>query len=160
MKELIFMRHGKSSWEYPVDDRDRPLSVRGIQDAQKVALKFAGNSVPEAVYSSPANRALHTCTLAMKVLNLNFETVKIYPELYDFEGARVMHFVKQLNNNLNRVMLFGHNNAFTSLVNTLANREIGHVPTAGLVHLEFAASDWQNLGRGQIKQLIFPKNLD
>ncbi|MFM1878497.1 MAG: hypothetical protein RLZZ241_1363 [Bacteroidota bacterium] len=160
MKELIFMRHGKSSWEYPVEDRDRPLGVRGIHDAKKVARKYDVKAFPEAIYSSPANRALHTCTLFVKTLNLDFKDLKIIPELYDFEGERVMYFIKHLNQDLNRVMLFGHNHAFTALVNALSGNEIGHVPTAGLVHLEFEAMDWKHLAMGNVKQLLFPKNID
>ena len=30
------MRHGKSSWELNVSDKDRPLNQRGIDDAQKM----------------------------------------------------------------------------------------------------------------------------
>ena len=30
MKELILLRHAKSSWDYNVEDRNRPLSEKGI----------------------------------------------------------------------------------------------------------------------------------
>ena len=40
MKELILIRHGKSSWDYPVSDKDRPLQERGINDAHLVSNTF------------------------------------------------------------------------------------------------------------------------
>lgn len=40
MKEIIFVRHGKSSWEFDVIDRDRPLAARGVKDAKLVAEQF------------------------------------------------------------------------------------------------------------------------
>ena len=39
MKNLIIIRHAKSSWEAPLKDIDRPLSQKGIIDAHLVAKK-------------------------------------------------------------------------------------------------------------------------
>ncbi len=39
MKQLLLLRHAKSSWEYSVEDYDRPLSEKGINDIDKVSLK-------------------------------------------------------------------------------------------------------------------------
>ena len=34
MKKLILIRHAKSSWEFNTSDLKRPLSERGINDAE------------------------------------------------------------------------------------------------------------------------------
>ena len=39
MKKLLLLRHAKSSWQYHVEDYDRPLSEKGIKDINKVSLK-------------------------------------------------------------------------------------------------------------------------
>ena len=31
MKKLILIRHGKSSWEMPLEDHERPLTNKGIK---------------------------------------------------------------------------------------------------------------------------------
>ena len=36
MKTLVLLRHAKSSWDYPVDDIDRPLSFNGIRRIKKM----------------------------------------------------------------------------------------------------------------------------
>ena len=41
MKTWIMMRHGKSSWELNVSDKDRPLNQRGIDDAHKMGVFLA-----------------------------------------------------------------------------------------------------------------------
>ena len=69
MKKLTLIRHGKSSWNYDVSDRDRPLLERGINDAYLVASALK-EPVVDAVFSSPANRALHTCNIFLRVLNI------------------------------------------------------------------------------------------
>ena len=33
-RTLVLVRHAKSSWDYDVDDHERPLSARGRRDAE------------------------------------------------------------------------------------------------------------------------------
>ena len=51
MKKLILVRHGKSSWEYSVSDRDRPLSERGINDALLVSGKVLSQNIETASFN-------------------------------------------------------------------------------------------------------------
>ncbi|WP_316931456.1 SixA phosphatase family protein [Psychroserpens sp. Hel_I_66] len=97
MKTLILVRHAKSSWEYDVSDKKRPLKKRGKSDAKLVSKRFQQKSItPDFVFSSPANRALTTCRIFSKVLNLNENTLKIEEELYDFGGESVINFIKTI----------------------------------------------------------------
>jgi len=160
MKKLILVRHGKSSWEYSVSDRDRPLAERGINDALLVSGKILSQSPQiDAVFSSPANRALHTCTIFLRQLNFPFDKFKLSNALYDFSGDDVLRFVRNLNNDLNTVMIFGHNHAYTHIANTLGNTYLDNVPTSGLVQLEFDTKDWSEISKGTTTQTIFPKQL-
>ncbi|MEO9893782.1 histidine phosphatase family protein [Aurantibacter sp.] len=160
MKKLILVRHGKSSWAYSVSDRDRPLSERGINDAILVSDKVAENAIEiDAIFSSPANRALHTCTIFLRQLYLPLSKLEIRNELYDFSGNEVLNVVKNLNDNLNSVMIFGHNHAFTHIANSLGNNYIDNVPTSGLVDLNFEVESWSEITKGTTQRLIFPKQL-
>jgi len=160
MKKLILVRHGKSSWEYAVSDRDRPLAERGINDALLVSGKVLSQGIEiEAMFSSPANRALHTATIFVRQLNFHFENLKIENELYDFSGDEVLRFIRNLKNELDLVMIFGHNHAFTHIANSLGNTYIENVPTSGLVELEFDVDDWSKVTKGATAQTIFPKKL-
>lgn len=160
MKTLILVRHGKSSWEYSVSDKDRPLLERGINDGLLIGSTFNGQNIKiDAIYSSPANRALHTCMIFLRQLRFPFDKFQVSEQLYDFSGDDVLHFAKELDNRFETVMIFGHNHAFTHLANSLGNTYIENVPTSGLVHLEFDVSDWKSLSKGTTKQTIFPKQL-
>ncbi|PCJ93244.1 MAG: histidine phosphatase family protein [Flavobacteriaceae bacterium] len=160
MKHLILIRHGKSSWDYNVDDKDRPLKERGIVDAHLVASKFSSQNIEiNAVFSSPAIRALHTCSIFLRELDIPFATLEVHEALYDFSGDGIVPFVKNLPNNLNKVLLFGHNNAFTNVVNTWGNQYIENVVTSGLVHLSFNVDAWQDVSKGNTEQTMFPKQL-
>lgn len=160
MKKLILVRHGKSSWEYSVSDRDRPLSERGIRDALLVSGKALSQNIRiDAVFSSPANRALHTSTIFLRQLEFPLSKFHLANELYDFSGDDVLRFVQNLDNNLDTVMIFGHNHAFTHIANSLGNTYIDNVPTSGLVDLEFDIEDWSKISKGATTQTIFPKQL-
>ena len=43
MKEIILLRHAKSSWEYDVEDRNRPLSQKGIDRITKTSKNSGGS---------------------------------------------------------------------------------------------------------------------
>lgn len=160
MKTVILVRHGKSSWEYNVSDRDRPLMERGIKDVNKVAKAFQSELTPiDAAYSSPANRAMHTAMIFLRSLNFPFTNFELSNELYDFSGEDVHRFILGLNNDKNTVIIFGHNEAFTHIANSLGNMYIDNVPTSGLVQLKFDTNDWSAVTKGITVRTLFPKQL-
>jgi len=160
MKTLVLIRHGKSSWKYPVKDIDRPLKSRGISDAKLVANEFLkANFVPDLVVSSPAKRALDICRIFVKKMGISDELIKINPTIYDFEGGQTADFIKSLDNSCQNVMLFGHNYAFTSLVNQFGNRYIDNLPTSGLVKINFDVDMWKDVKKGITELIILPKDL-
>lgn len=160
MKTVILVRHGKSSWDYEVSDKDRPLKERGINDAHAVSKKFrAENRTIDFAYSSPANRALHTSMVFMRNLEFNFDNFQVSEALYDFSGQSVQDFVENLDSKINTVMIFGHNYAFTSLANTWGDQYIENLPTSGLVQIKFDVTEWDEISKGTTEQVIFPKHL-
>ena len=160
MKTLIIVRHGKSSWEYSVSDKDRPLLQRGIFDAISVADVLNEQELSiDAIFSSPANRALHTAMIFLRQLYYPLDKFKVVNELYDFTGDTVLQFIKQLKDSLDTVVIFGHNHAFTHIANSLGNSYIDNVPTSGLVQLNFDVDSWASIEKGITKQTIFPKQL-
>ncbi len=77
MKQLIIMRHGKSSWaEAGLSDFDRPLKSRGISDAGNVARELVKRKIfPDMIISSPAKRAKSTALVVAKGLEYPVENV-------------------------------------------------------------------------------------
>ena len=160
MKELLLVRHGKSSWDYEVSDKDRPLKQRGIRDAHRVSRAIKDSLAPiDAVFSSPANRALHTCIIFLRELDIPFDKLRVTNALYDFSGESVMNFVQGFPPEYERVMIFGHNFAFTNVANQWGSERIDNVPTSGLVHLRTDDADWVKMENAQTLQTLFPKEL-
>jgi phosphohistidine phosphatase len=48
------------------------------------------------------------------------------------------------------VMLFGHNPGFTDLANHFLKVKTDNVPTSGCVRLEFNASSWADISKGNL----------
>lgn len=141
-------------------DKDRPLKERGVMDGHLVADAFKNlNLEVDAVYSSPANRALHTCMIFLRKMDFGFSSFEVTNQLYDFSGEGVFQFVQGLDNGLHTVMIFGHNYAFTNMVNQCGNSPIDNVPTSGLVQLNFNVDEWSSVSKGITKQILFPKQL-
>jgi phosphohistidine phosphatase len=160
MKTLVLIRHGKSSWEHQVSDIDRPLRSRGMSDAMLVSKAFLkADFKPDIVVTSPAKRAIDICKIFMKEMEISDEILQINPTIYDFEGGQTADFIKTLDNSCQKVMLFGHNNAFTSLANSLGNINIENLPTSGLVMIRFDINSWKDVDIGTTELIIFPKNL-
>jgi phosphohistidine phosphatase len=160
MKNLLLMRHGKSSWELNVNDEDRALLQRGISDAKLVGIAMSEMGLEiDYAFSSPANRALHTAMICLRQLRYSLDTFRVIPELYDFSGNHVLNFIQNLPNDLNTVLIFGHNHAFTHIANSLGGEHIENVPTSGFVHLQFPDTDWKSISYGDTLQTIFPKHL-
>jgi phosphohistidine phosphatase len=160
MKELILVRHGKSSWDYDVQDADRPLKERGIRDAHRVAENAAPHLRDvDAVFSSPANRALHTCMILMREVGIPMDRLRIEKDLYDFSGGSVRNLVHGVGDHLGKIMLFGHNHAFTHLVNDWGSKYVDNVPTSGLAYLTFDVEKWSEVSFGETKLMVFPKQL-
>ena len=97
--------------------------------------------------------------IAMRTLQLPFANFLISNELYDFSGKSVMDFVKNLDDNLTTVIIFGHNHAFTQIANLWGDVYIENVPTAGLVQLNFEIDKWRDIIRRKNGKNDIPKTI-
>ncbi len=160
MKEIIFIRHAKSSWDYDVSDRERPLKKRGINDSHLVSSYFKQfNFTPDAIFTSPAVRARKTCKIFVENLDISNGSLKIQEAIYDFGGNQLIGFIKSLDKKLNNIMIFGHNHALTSIVNSFGSKYIDNVPTSGLIHLRFDIDNWKDIKKGITILTVFPRDL-
>ncbi|NJX15443.1 SixA phosphatase family protein [Tamlana crocina] len=160
MKELILVRHAKSSWEYDVIDHERPLKKRGFNDANLVSnhLKNENFNI-DLVISSDAVRAKTTAEIFIENLNISNDIVQFEHNLYDFSGELLTQVIKNCNDAVDRLMVFGHNHAITAFVNTFGDKYIVNVPTTGTVILQFDINSWDDLKLGKTIMTIFPKDL-
>ena len=146
MKTITFLRHSKSSWDFDVSDINRPLSELGINKIKKTSnsSKDTLNSA-EIFFSSPANRAVHTCIIMANCLDIDLGKVVICNELYTFNMMEVFDFIRQIDNKFSNVLLIGHNPAFTEISNYFSENKILNLPTAKWFSLKFKSDNWTDI---------------
>ncbi|WP_406683659.1 histidine phosphatase family protein [Seonamhaeicola sp. MEBiC1930] len=158
MKKLILVRHAKSSWEYDVIDHERPLKKRGINDANIVSKNLKTKNFEfDKVLSSDALRAKATANIFKVGLSFKNE-IELNHKLYDFSGRDMLEVIKSCDNNVETLLVFGHNHAITDFANTYGNYYIDNVPTSGVVVIEFEIDNWGILCRGNTICKLFPRD--
>ena len=167
MKRLYLLRHAKSSWDDPkLADYDRPLAPRGRRAAKLMAEHVRREGIaPELVLCSPSRRTRQTLARIAPGLGESAD-VQMRPELYASSGADLLEALREVPDEVDSVMLIGHNPGIQSLALSLAGDgpEIARVrskfPTAALATLVVRTS-WRELAPRTVElvSLVKPKEL-
>lgn len=159
MKTIYIVRHAKSSWEYEgIKDIDRPLKKRGIKDSYLVANVLKKKiDKPDAFISSCANRALHTGIIFCNVLEFPMANLKISKSLYSFSDGYLVKTIRALDDAYNSAIVFSHDHGINTFVNTFGSKPIAHVPTCGVIGIQFDTHHWKNIKPGKTILIETPK---
>lgn len=161
-KQLILVRHGKSDWATGgISDFDRPLNHRGHKNAPEMAERLLKKKlVPQLITSSPAKRALTTAKHFADIWQMPQQDIQEELSIYEANTTALLKVVNGLNNEFDRIALFGHNPGLTDFINYLADAHIYNMPTAGLVVINFPFDDWASvsLHTGTLFLFDAPKN--
>ncbi|MCK5637279.1 MAG: histidine phosphatase family protein [Flavobacteriaceae bacterium] len=159
MKTLYIVRHAKSSWEYNgIKDIDRPLKQRGINDAYLISDVLQKKiETPSVFVSSCANRALHTAMIFSYTFNYPLANIKISKSLYNFSDGYLIKTIKALDDGFDSAIIFSHDHGISDFVNSFGNKQIGHVPTCGVIGIEFKTKHWKDIKNGKTLFTEFPK---
>lgn len=160
MKNLILIRHAKSSWNAPLNDKDRPLSKRGIDNAHQISQAIK-DFLPKTnlIWSSSARRTKETAIIFAQNLQWPIENIVFKEELYTFDENQLQKVVTSCNDDYENLILFGHNDAITNFVNKFGDAYIDNVPTSGFVSISLPINSWANLKKGTTNKMFFPRDL-
>ncbi|WP_448871909.1 SixA phosphatase family protein [Desulfobulbus propionicus] len=161
MKRLLICRHAKSSWKDPdLPDFDRPLNKRGQRDAPEMGRRLAAHGFrPDLICSSPALRAMSTAQLYAGQLGYPLDRIRYNPHQYAATVPVLLQLLQEIEENVQTLMLVGHNPEITALANLLGGLTMDNIPTAGIVALEFGLEHWRGLhpGAGSLLFFDYPK---
>ena len=149
MKKLLLLRHAKSSWQYHVEDYDRPLSEKGIKDINKVSLKNINFFKRfQIILTSPAIRALHTSIIFSRNIFVKYEKLRVVDELYSFNYKNIIDYVYKLDNALSNVVIVGHNPAFSNAAEYFSEKCPPELKTSDWIMIEFKQNNWSKVSNG------------
>jgi phosphohistidine phosphatase len=161
MKTLYIVRHAKSSWDYPeLDDRDRPLNKRGKRNAPEMGKRLAEQRIkPELLITSPAKRARATAKTMAREMGIPPDEIVRTEHLYHGSIRTILDVISSTNDQVQEMMIFGHNPGFTDLANHLTGGDIYNIPTCGIVAIEFDMESWREIEttKGTLLFFDYPK---
>ncbi|MEP4112180.1 MAG: histidine phosphatase family protein [Nitratireductor sp.] len=169
MRELLLLRHAKSSWDdATLDDAERPLAARGRKAAPVMARAIARRGwIPDLALVSPALRTRQTWALVAAGLPRSVET-RLAPEIYEAEPDTILETIRSVPPAIRRLVAVGHNPGLERLTETLAGPDSDadalarlrtKFPTGALARFEVAAQ-WATLTSGAARLAAFLKPKD
>ncbi|MGW4033558.1 SixA phosphatase family protein [Streptomyces sp. NPDC004838] len=118
-RRIVLLRHAKADWPQ-VSDHDRPLAERGRKDAPVAGRRLADTGITfDLALCSTAARTRETWKLAVHELPDRPRTV--YEErLYDASLGELIAVVNEVPDEVNNVLLIGHNPGMHALADALS----------------------------------------
>ncbi len=163
MKKLYLIRHAKSSWEDTgLYDHERPLLPKGVKRTKRVIKYLIENNINiDLIISSYAVRAHETVKLIARALNYPIDNINLDNQLYEAGVQGYFNQFKVLTDNINSVMLAGHNPTITDFANHFLEKKIDWLPTSGIICISFKTDKWEKaLDSGKIINfVIYPSIL-
>lgn len=155
-KQLLLIRHAKSSWkDKNLADIERPLNKRGKKDALFMAnILKKKNIYPDLILSSNAKRAKLTAELFCKEFALSDEKISIDERLYEAAHSNIIKVIKEVNENIKTLFVFGHNPGLTTLHNFLCDSYLENIPTCGITQYQYSG-EWKDISGNSCRLLSF-----
>ncbi len=161
MKQLLLVRHAKSSWsDASLQDIDRPLNGRGRRDAPFMSSYCREQGlIIDALISSPANRAYSTASHFYNEFANEIKCFDKETDLYFGSESDWLYLINNCSEDYLFPAYFSHNPTITFFANQFAEQDFDNIPTCGVVHLISSAEKWQDLGahNTHVKNAYFPK---
>ena len=161
-KKILFSRHAESSLgKVGLADHDRPLSLKGIENANLMGSRLSEDRLlPDFFVSSSAKRSLDTCKIIKNVLNVEGE-VEVFNQIYTNGVDGVISSIQLTNNQYDFIAFVGHNPTMHQIYNSVSSTHLSKFPTSGLFICSFNSKKWEsfNLSRLKIEMYDYPKNI-
>lgn len=145
-----------------VSDADRPLIPKGVKRTQMI-LEFLTkrNTSVDLIISSPAIRAIETAKIIAAGLDYPVSKIKTDRKIYDGYYDRILDVIYGTTNNINSIMIFGHNPTITHLANLFLHPGIDIMPTSCVACISFDTDKWEQIPSIEPKNefVVFPKML-
>ena len=162
MKNLFLLRHAKSSWDNAaLGDFDRPLSKRVISNAIQLSEYIQKHSISfDLVLCSPSERTQSTLDLALSSLD-PIPTTTLKESIYHASASSLSRLIEEQDDEINNLLIIGHNPGLHILTETLTNESIVKFPTCAFAKIT-NFNHWKDVDAGilTLEYVITPKELN
>lgn len=164
MKKLIFVRHGRAedpSSEF--SDFQRSLTPKGKSIAKLMAKKLSEEDNSHGIMvTSTAFRALETAIIFGEVMGIKPE--QIIPDTnlyYKMSFNYLLNLVTKTENDIDTIILFGHNPSFSEIPDSLCKEGCDFMPKCGIAGISFNIKKWAEIkqGTGKLEYFLKPEKV-
>lgn len=169
MKTLTLLRHAKSDWTDAVQrDFDRPLNARGRRAARAMGAYMAAQGLTfDQVLASPARRVMDTLEDVERGY-VKPLTPRYNEDVYLASSATLLELIRGTGDEIERLLLVGHNPGLENLALELAADADGPMrhaveikyPTATLAEIALDTDSWKDVKAGILLRFVRPRDLD
>lgn len=163
-KTLYLLRHAQAESALNCDDKDRPLSAQGIQQAQKIGLYLKSKAINTVICSS-AKRTRMTLK-AVQENGEEFENIKYSDAAYNAPVGELLNIIQA--SSADNILLIAHNPGIHMLANIFINDDDENANTeklkifyrpATLAVIECEIDRWKDIQRHENKliDLVIPE---
>ena len=145
-KSLYLLRHAQATpGKISLPDLDRPLSKRGIKDANKLAHKLAKKGLSlDLILVSPSVRTMDTGHIIASSLHTPNSHFIISEDLYVVDSINLLKVISAVPRKVNKLMIVGHNPGIMNLASILAGESVS-MSTCSLIKLSFIFKNWHQI---------------
>ncbi len=170
MKQLLLLRHAKSSWDdESLDDFHRPLNGRGRRSAKAMGTHLAAKGETfDLILASPAQRVVETLQ-GLAAGGWEAGLVQFDPAIYHASTRDLLEMVRAAPAKVQRLMLVGHNPVLGMLALQLSGEDgeglraqvAENYPTGALAEIALDIASWNEAGpgSGRLVEFTVPRSL-
>jgi phosphohistidine phosphatase len=161
-RTLLAIRHAKSSWEFDVEDHDRPLSGRGRRDADALGRLLVSRSLrPDLVLCSTSARTRETWERA-QAAGASAAEVRLVRAVYNAWVPELVRLVRSVPVEVSTLLVLGHAPGIPDLVEHICIRTDSaewarldqKYPTSGLAVIN-VPGPWPEVGSSSAELVAF-----
>lgn len=152
-RRLTLIRHANAEQDSDVRDFERPLSKKGLGEAQEMAEKFQERELaPDLILVSAAVRTRETADIFAKVLGVAPRLLQADDSLYLADGDQILAAVRAVGPRVRHLMVIAHNPGISAAAIALAPETVvGDLPTCGSLTMNVSCATWNLIDRRSVR---------
>lgn len=149
LKRLTLVRHATADQDAGTRDFDRPLTRKGLSEAQEMARRFQERSqIPDLILVSAAVRTRETADAFVKVLGVAARLLQADDSLYLADGQHILDTIRAVGPRVSHLMVIGHNPGISAAAISLAPEAISNdLPNCGTLTMAVSCATWNLIDR-------------
>ena len=152
-KRLTLIRHANAEQDSDVRDFERPLSRKGLGEAQEVARRFLERGLkPDLILLSAATRTRETAEAFAKELGVPGRLLQADDSLYLADGEHILSVIRGTGPRISHLMVIGHNPGISAAAIALAPEAVStDLPTCGTLTVTVNCATWNLIDRRNVR---------